>query len=206
MNNKEQSMQKSLELAKESLQEVSIESRLQQLGASYKVTEIGINFSAFGRMLTIDQNLNISLIPGSLKKLPDSLKVVILHCLKENFVCSRTDEFIAFREFSGGLFYEKPYKNRTIDILAQTFQNDTVALNEALKQIECSQLDQGDLSVKFILFGHLEMILTYWKGDEEFQPEATLVYSKNMKYKLSAEDVVVFSHIVIIDIISCLRQ
>ncbi len=204
--NKQQSLQKAIDLARLALYGASIENRLQALGVTYTKVAESFRFYAFGRMVLLNQQLELSVESSSKLKLPDELQVVIYHCLQKEIVVTKSDQMLAFVDMAAGTFYVGPYKQRTIDILVNRVADDISMLQNALQLFECTAASKGDVSVFIKLIGNLSMQLTDWLSVTEFPADATIVYSAAIKKILPTEDVVVFTSLLVFDLIAAFNQ
>lgn len=47
--------------------------------------------------------------------------------------------------------------------------------------------------MEFSVFPHIRVQLVLWSGDEEFSPEATILFDESIQWLLPAEDIAVMS-------------
>jgi hypothetical protein len=51
----------------------------------------------------------------------------------------------------------------------------------------------GDFGMDFPVFPHIRIQLVLWSGDEEFPPDATILFDESVQRILPAEDIAVMS-------------
>jgi hypothetical protein len=102
-----------------------------------------------------------------------------------------------FREMPWGEMYIKPYTGRVLTRAAFTFGTRVAAFKAAAETMGGIALGHGDAGYQFNLIGPYEMQLLVWEGDEEFPPNAQVLYSDNFEEGFAAEDRVVAGDILI---------
>ena len=102
-----------------------------------------------------------------------------------------------FREMPWGEMYIKPYTGRVLTRAAFTFGTRVAAFKAAAEKMGAEALPHGDAGYKFTLIGGYRMQILVWEGDEEFPPNAQVIYSDNFETGFAAEDRVVAGDILI---------
>ena len=106
-----------------------------------------------------------------------------------------------FREMPWGEMYIKPYTGRVLARAAFTFGTRVAAFRAAAQKMGATALPHGDAGYQFSLIGPYQMQLLVWEGDDEFPPNAQVIYSDNFEEGFAAEDRVVAGDI----LISCIK-
>ena len=102
-----------------------------------------------------------------------------------------------FREMPWGEMYIKPYTGRVLTRAAFTFGTRIPSFAAACEKMGARKLPHGDAGYQFELVpGYLVQILA-WAGDEEFPPNAQVIYSDNFASGFAPEDRVVAGDILI---------
>ena len=104
-------------------------------------------------------------------------------------------EWISFKELPGGEAYYPVFKKRVIDVISQKYGKNPEALFELIKRFGGRKENTGDASVVMNVFDNVPMLVTIWKGDDEFTPEANLLFDKSIMDIFGTEDIVVLSEI-----------
>ena len=102
-----------------------------------------------------------------------------------------------FREMPWGELYIKPYTGRVLTRAAFTFGTRVEAFKKAAEKMGAAPVKHGDAGYLFDLIGGYQMQIMVWAGDEEFPPNAQVLYSDNFAEGFAAEDRVVAGDILI---------
>ena len=102
-----------------------------------------------------------------------------------------------FREMPWGEMYIKPYTGRVLTRAAFTFGTRIQAFRTACEKMGAIPLPHGDAGYQFDFIGGYQMQILVWEGDEEFAPNAQVLYSDNFADGFAAEDRVVAGDILI---------
>ena len=106
-------------------------------------------------------------------------------------------EWKTFREMPWGEMYIKPYTGRVLTRAAFTFGTRVSAFRTAAEKMGGLPLPNGDAGYQFDLIGGYRMRILVWEGDDEFPPNAQVLYSDNFAEGFAAEDRVVAGDILI---------
>ena len=106
-----------------------------------------------------------------------------------------------FREMPWGELYIKPYTGRVLTRAAFTFGTRVAAFCKGAEALGGTAVANGDAGYEFTLIGDYRMRILVWEGDDEFPPNAQVLYSDNFESGFAAEDRVVAGDI----LISCLK-
>ncbi len=105
-------------------------------------------------------------------------------------------QYLTFREMPWGELYIKPYTGRVLTRAAFTFGTRLNAFVAACEKLGAKKLPRGDAGYEFMLLPGLMIQILVWQGDDEFPPNAQVLYSDNFA-ALAAEDRVVAGDILI---------
>ena len=132
---------------------------------------------------------------GAVPPLPT--QTFLLRYLLESKEVAWNGSWKTFREMPWGEMYIKPYTGRVLTRAAFTFGTRTAAFRAACEKLGAQKLNHGDAGYQFDLIGGYRMQILVWEGDDEFPPNAQLVYSDNFADGFAAEDRVVAGDILI---------
>ena len=132
---------------------------------------------------------------GKLPPLP--VQTFLLRYLLESKATPWAGEWKTFREMPWGEMYIKPYTGRVLTRAAFTFGTRVAAFSAACEKMGAMKLPHGDAGYQFDLIGGFAMQILVWEGDEEFPPNAQVIYSDNFAEGFAAEDRVVAGDILI---------
>ena len=102
-----------------------------------------------------------------------------------------------FREMPWGEMYIKPYTGRVLTRAAFTFGTRVAAFKTACEKMGALALPHGDAGYQFDFIGGYRIQILVWEGDDEFPPNAQVIYSDNFETGFAAEDRVVAGDILI---------
>lgn len=102
-----------------------------------------------------------------------------------------------FREMPWGELYIKPYTGRVLTRAAFTFGTRLDAFRRAGEKMGATPVSHGDAGFEFTLVEGYKMQIFVWAGDDEFPPNAQVLYSDNFIDGFAAEDRVVAGDILI---------
>lgn len=151
------------------------------LGRGFSITYPGCEFSAKDG--------------GTLPPLPT--RTFLLRYLLESKQAAFGGEWKTFREMPWGEMYIKPYTGRVLTRAAFTFGTRVAAFEAAAEKMGAVPLKHGDAGYQFDLIGPYRMQIMVWEGDDEFPPNAQVLYSDNFAEGFAAEDRVVAGDILI---------
>ena len=132
---------------------------------------------------------------GDLPPLP--VQTFLLRYLLESKTVAWRGEWKTFREMPWGEMYIKPYTGRVLTRAAFTFGTRVAAFRAACEKMGAIALPHGDAGYQFDLIGGYWMQILVWEGDEEFPPNAQVIYTDNFAEGFAAEDRVVAGDILI---------
>ena len=132
---------------------------------------------------------------GALPPLPT--QTFLLRYLLESKKAAWNGEWKPFREMPWGEMYIKPYTGRVLTRAAFTFGTRMEAFRAACEKMGALPLSHGDAGFEFNMIGDYRMQILVWEGDEEFPPNAQILYSDNFSEGFAAEDRVVAGDILI---------
>lgn len=131
----------------------------------------------------------------ALKSLPG--QTFLLRWLLEGKQVPARGQFKTFREMPWGELYIQPFTGRCLTRAAFTFGTRVDKFAAAMEKLGAKKLDHGDAGYELELLPGFVMQLIVWEGDDEFPPNAQLLYSDNFAEAFAAEDRVVSGDILI---------
>ena len=132
---------------------------------------------------------------GSIPPLPT--QTFLLRYLLEGKAAAWSSQWKTFREMPWGEMYIKPYTGRVLTRAAFTFGFRLAAFRAACEKMEAVPVAHGDAGFEFNLIGDYKIRILVWEGDDEFPPNAQVLYSDNFADGFAAEDRVVAGDILI---------
>ena len=132
---------------------------------------------------------------GTVPPLP--AQTFLLRYLLESKKTPWLGQWKTFREMPWGEMYIKPYTGRVLTRAAFTFGTRLPAFNKGAESMGAMPVSHGDAGWEFNLIGDYRMRILVWEGDDEFPPNAQILYSDNFAEGFAAEDRVVAGDILI---------
>ena len=171
----------------------SVPERLKDVswdGKEFTVTLLGRTFAIAHPEYAIR-----ALDDGKLPPLPT--QTFLLRYLLESRDVAWSGSWKTFREMPWGEMYIKPYTGRVLTRAAFTFGTRVAAFKAAAEKMGAEPVKHGDAGYQFDLIGGYRMQILVWEGDDEFPPNAQVLYSDNFAEGFAAEDRVVAGDILI---------
>ena len=175
------------------LDPASVPERLKDVkwdGKEFTLTLLGRDFSISHPAYAIR-----ALDGGKVPPLP--VQTFLLRYLLESKDVVWAGQWKTFREMPWGEMYIKPYTGRVLTRAAYTFSFKLDAFRAAAEKMGAEAVKHGDAGYRFDLIGGYQMQILVWAGDEEFPPNAQILYSDNFAGGFAAEDRVVAGDILI---------
>ena len=132
---------------------------------------------------------------GAVPPLPT--QTFLLRYLLEGKKIAWQGNWKTFREMPWGELYIKPYTGRVLTRAAFTLGTRVASFRAAAEKMGAAAVGHGDAGYQFSLVGGYEMQILVWEGDEEFPPNAQVLYSDNFEEGFAPEDRVVAGDILI---------
>ena len=132
---------------------------------------------------------------GKLPPLP--VQTFLLRRLLEGSTKAWLGTWKTFREMPWGEMYNTPYTGRVLTRAAFTFGFKLAKFAAACEGLGGRKLSHGDAGYEFDLLGPFKMQILMWEGDDEFPPNAQVLYTENFADCFAAEDRVVAGDILI---------
>ena len=128
---------------------------------------------------------------------PLPTQTFLLRYLLEGKNIKWNGQWKTFREMPWGEMYIQPYTGRVLTRAAFTFGTRVAAFCKASEKMGAVKLPHGDAGYQFELVSGYRMQILVWEGDEEFPPNAQVLYSDNFETGFAPEDRVVAGDILI---------
>jgi len=128
---------------------------------------------------------------------PLPTQTFLLRWLLEGKNIPWTGGWKTFREMPWGEMYIPPYTGRVLTRAAYTFSFKLAAFSAACEKLGGSKLPHGDAGYQLELIPGFHIQILIWQGDDEFPPNAQVIYSDNFAEAFAAEDRVVAGDILI---------
>lgn len=129
------------------------------------------------------------------------ISIILLHYLiqklKLKVLPFPTNEWIDFRQIEGAEAYYPAFKKRIIDTLLKKYGSQPEALLELTERIPAKRVQFGDLGIALEILENVPMLITLWRADEEFGPEANILFDRSIVKIFCIEDIVVLADLIV---------
>ncbi|MDR2630447.1 MAG: DUF3786 domain-containing protein [Spirochaetaceae bacterium] len=127
-------------------------------------------------------------------------KILILRYLCEGKYFEGRGKQLSYQEIPWGPVYYPNFRGRCINRCAALFGRDPAAFRKIMEgrpELRAEALPQGDAAYRFEFMSGLFMSLLLWAGDDEFPPQAQILFDDNFVFAFTAEDLAMVGDIVI---------
>ncbi len=130
----------------------------------------------------------------------EHISIIVLHYLAQKIrlkiLPAPSGEWIDFKALQGGEAYYPAFKKRTIDIVLKKYGGNPESLLEVSGRIPCEKAAEGDVGIIVRALESVPILITISKADEEFGPDANILFDKTISAIFCMEDIVVLTEIV----------
>lgn len=128
----------------------------------------------------------------------DFTSILILHYLAQQLKClpRLTNEWLSFRELSGVEGYWLAFRKRAIEPIIRKYGSKPEAILDDLDRLPAKRVDQGDIGLVVEAFAGVPALVELWRKDDEFSPEANILFDKSITKIFCTEDIVVLAGII----------
>jgi hypothetical protein len=124
--------------------------------------------------------------PGA--EVPLQEQVLVLHYMSALKSLVPSGRWIAYREIPGAAFYFSAFVKRAIDPLKKVFGKNITPLIATAAKLGGKPIDIGDAGFEFRVFPKVPLQIIIHAGDDEFEPEANILFDETAGEFLSPED------------------
>lgn len=128
------------------------------------------------------------------KPAEDYLALLILHYILglSKYGYRPSGDWISFKDIWGGDSYFPAYRKNTIRPIIEMLQKDPeLLLKNMVEKLKGKIVDGCDVSVELASFPDIFIRILIWSGDDEFLPEATMLFDSALADILTTEDIAV---------------
>ena len=128
----------------------------------------------------------------------DFSAILILHYLirKLDTLPKLTNEWVTFKELSAVEGYYPAFRQRAIAPIIRKYGSHPDGLLSVLDRLPAKRVNQGDIGVVLEAFAGVPALITFWRPDEEFGPEANILFDKSVSQIFCTEDIVVLAGLI----------
>lgn len=131
----------------------------------------------------------------------DYVSIILLHYLtaklKLKELPAPSGEWIDFNQLESGEFYYPAFKKRTIDQVLRKYGANPEALLDIDKRLPARKAQAGDTGMIIDALEGVPIIVALWRADDEFAPDANILFDKSISKIFCTEDIVVLSELIV---------
>jgi len=157
---------------------------------------LAIKFLSYEYALDFKERKVISSSSGTPAK--DFISILILHYAvsKIKGLPLLSAEWVSFKELSGVEGYAAAFRQRAIEPIIKKYGKNPEGILDILEKFPAKRVNYADLAVVLEAFEGVPALITLWRGDEEFGPEANILFDKSISRIFCIEDIVVLAGMV----------
>ncbi len=176
--------------------DVAIAKSWEELENLTKQKNHAVRFLADEYNINIDNQQILSLSCNIPTK--EYLSILLLHYLSRKLkgLPAMSGEWVSFAQLPGGQGYLPVFKKRVVTRILKKYAVAPESLLELSRRFKAEKGQIADFSVVLEVFDQVPVLITLWRGDEEFAPEANIHYDQNIRDIFCTEDIVVMSEFV----------
>jgi hypothetical protein len=113
---------------------------------------------------------------GAQEPCPASVQGLFLYHLSLADGSPPAGTWVSFRELPDGWLYHQAFQGYTGALLVRTLGDDMAALVRAAELAGGTVMEAGDCGYAFQVLPRVRLAVVYWRGDEEFPAETTVLF------------------------------
>lgn len=120
--------------------------------------------------------------------LSNAERILLLRYLVDGQYVMPSGQYLTYREFPWGEVYLQQFTGRCIKRFAFSYGGNPDLLCRIMERLPAKRLERSDCGWEVELMPSLGVQLLLWLGDDEFPPNAQILFSDNFRYAFTAED------------------
>jgi len=124
-------------------------------------------------------------------------RILFLRYLLDGRCVPGSGQYLAYQELPWGEVYLQQFTGRCIKRFAFSYGFKPDLLRRVMERMPAKPVSRSDVGYEVALMGGLTIQFLLWLGDEEFPPNAQILFSDNFRYAFTAEDIANIGDIVL---------
>lgn len=120
--------------------------------------------------------------------LTNAERILFLRYLLDGRCAMPGGTYLTYREFPWGEVYLQQFTGRCIKRFAFSYGGKPELLHQIMEKMPAKRLSRSDAGWEVELMPGLTVQFLLWLADEEFPPNAQILFSDNFRYAFTAED------------------
>lgn len=189
---KQKNYQHSFDLACASIKPGDLEERARRAGAGYQKGPDGekITVTFFSEPYSIHFP-QMGFQSPTKKTVSLVTRILLLHYLIRADGTPLAGKWVGYKDVTGGLLYAGVFGRRVTEPIAKRFGGSAKLFMDIGKALGGRTAGVGDASFILQVLPCVPVQYILWEGDEEFSPNAQLLFDISVDHYLSLEDIVV---------------
>ena len=119
--------------------------------------------------------------------LTNAERILFLRYLLDGRKAQPLGQYLTYREFPWGEVYLQQFTGRCIKRFAFSYGSRPELLGKIMERLPARPLSRSDCGWELELMEGLTIQLLLWVGDDEFPPNAQILFSDNFRHAFTAE-------------------
>ena len=115
-------------------------------------------------------------------------RILFLRHMLDGHSVSPSTTFLTYREFPWGEVYNQQFTGRCIVRYAMSYGFKSHLLPPIMEKLPAKSIPVSDIGYEITLMPGLLIRFLLWLGDDEFPPNAQILFSDNFRHAFSTED------------------
>lgn len=152
---------------------------------SYTLTVWGDKYSIYPHRNMIER------ITGNYANPHSFFYLFIVYYIARSKEIQAGNEWISEKDIPGGAtFFRGPHAIPG-HLISEQFGNNIDAFRKRCEQLQGIPVDMADAAYRFTITSQIPVLVLYWKGDDDFPPEAKILYDRTITEHLTPD--IIFS-------------
>ena len=195
----------SQELGSANLRELARLAEVDIILSAEETSTISVPFFGTAHHVLVGENVDIERVDDH-SEVPLPEKILICHYLLHASGEPPRGELITFRQIPDGHFYFEAFQRRARDPFLATFGRQPEFFRRCAQSLGGQPAAAGDVGMVFQPLPRIAIHLALWEGDDEFPPEAGILFDANIQHELAAEDIAVLSGMLVYRLMGIARS
>lgn len=128
----------------------------------------------------------------------DHRTVLILHYLFQKIAGLPvvSGDYLSFHGLSVISGFAGVFKKRSTDVIMKRYGNNIFGILSVLHNLPAQKINRADVAIVVEAFEGVPIVIELWDADEEFGPEANILFDKTITKIFCVEDIVVLAEVV----------
>lgn len=130
--------------------------------------------------------------------LEDHRTVLILHYLSQKItgLPVASGEYLSFSNLFSTSSFADVFKKRSTDVILKRYGDNIFNILSILHNLPAQKINRADVAIVVEAFEGVPIVIELWDADEEFGPEANILFDKTITKIFCVEDIVVLAEVV----------